>query len=108
MGVVDLMREAGLTYGGFYRHFGSRDDLVAEAVEAALAHGSRRAEAAAQLGGSEALAMASDAYLSPIHRDKLETGTRSPRSPRTSPAAASAPGRHTPRRSVATSTCSPH
>lgn len=74
VGVADLMPEAGLTHGGFYRHFGPRDDLVAEAVEAALAHGSRRAEAAAQLGGSEALAMASDAYLSPIHRDKLETG----------------------------------
>jgi TetR/AcrR family transcriptional repressor of nem operon len=72
--VADLMREAGLTHGGFYRHFDSRDDLVAEAVEAALAHGSRRAEAAAQLGGPEALAMAIDAYLSPLHRDKPETG----------------------------------
>lgn len=74
VGVADLMREAGLTHGGFYRHFDSRDDLVAEAVEAALAHGSRRAEAAAQLGGPEALAMAIDAYLSPLHRDKPETG----------------------------------
>lgn len=74
VGVADLMREAGLTHGGFYRHFGSRDDLVAEAVEAALAHGSRRAEAAAQLGGPEALAMTIDAYLSPLHRDKPETG----------------------------------
>ena len=46
----------------------------ARAVEAALAHGSRRAEAAAQLGGPEALAMAIDAYLSPLHRDKPETG----------------------------------
>jgi TetR/AcrR family transcriptional regulator, transcriptional repressor for nem operon len=74
VGVADLMREAGLTHGGFYRHFDSRDELVAEAVEAALAHGSRRAEAAAQLGGPEALAMAIDAYLSPLHRDKPETG----------------------------------
>jgi TetR/AcrR family transcriptional repressor of nem operon len=73
-GVADLMRDAGLTHGGFYRHFGSRDDLVAEAVEAALAHGSRRAEAAARLGGPEALAMTIDAYLSPLHRDKPETG----------------------------------
>src|ERR1700755_2380151 len=51
LGVADLMREAGLTHGGFYRHFGSRDDLVAEAVEAALAHGSRRAEAGGAPGG---------------------------------------------------------
>jgi TetR/AcrR family transcriptional regulator, transcriptional repressor for nem operon len=73
LSVADLMREAGLTHGGFYRHFGSRDDLVAEAVEAALAHGSRRAEGARQ-GGPEALATAIDAYLSPLHRDKPETG----------------------------------
>jgi TetR/AcrR family transcriptional repressor of nem operon len=73
MAVADLMREAGLTHGGFYRHFASRDDLVAEAVEAAMAHGSRRAEAARQ-GGPEALATAIDAYLSPLHRDKPETG----------------------------------
>src|SRR5580700_7000230 len=74
LSVADLMREAGLTHGGFYRHFGSRDDLVAEAVEAALTHGSRRAEAAARQGGPEALAAAIDAYLSPLHRDKPETG----------------------------------
>jgi TetR/AcrR family transcriptional repressor of nem operon len=74
LGVADLMREAGLTHGGFYRHFGSRDDLVAEAVEAALAHGSRRAEAAGRHGGPEALAATIDAYLSQLHRDKPETG----------------------------------
>lgn len=74
VGVADLMREAGLTHGGFYRHFGSRDDLVAEAVEAALAHGSKRAEAAARQGGPGALAVTIDAYLSPLHRDKPETG----------------------------------
>lgn len=73
VGVAELMHEAGLTHGGFYRHFGSRDDLIAEAVEAALAHGSRRAEAAAQYG-TEGLAATIDAYLSPLHRDKPETG----------------------------------
>ena len=30
------MRAAGLTHGGFYKHFGSRDELIAEAVERAL------------------------------------------------------------------------
>src|SRR5580704_5075190 len=74
LSVADLMREAGLTHGGFYRHFDSRDDLVAEAVEAALAHGSKRAEAAARQGGPEALAATIDVYLSPLHRDKPETG----------------------------------
>jgi TetR/AcrR family transcriptional repressor of nem operon len=35
IGVADLMDEAGLTVGGFYKHFAARDDLVAEAVAAA-------------------------------------------------------------------------
>lgn len=34
--VTTLMKAAGLTHGGFYRHFGSRDDLVAEAIEESL------------------------------------------------------------------------
>jgi len=32
IGVADLMKAAGLTVGGFYKHFGSREDLVAEAL----------------------------------------------------------------------------
>ena len=74
VGVADLMKQAGLTHGGFYRHFDSRDDLVAEAVDAALAHGSQRVSAAGQLGGTEALAAIIDGYLSQLHRDKPETG----------------------------------
>lgn len=34
--VTTLMNAAGLTHGGFYRHFGSRDDLVVEAIEESL------------------------------------------------------------------------
>src|SRR5258706_11434711 len=33
IGIADLMKEVGLTVGGFYKHFESRDDLVAEALE---------------------------------------------------------------------------
>src|SRR5262245_24257860 len=36
-GLADLMKAAGLTHGGFYRHFASKDQLVAEASSAALA-----------------------------------------------------------------------
>ena len=46
--VAQLMNQAGLTHGGFYRHFDSRDDLVAEAIDAALAQGSERVHAAAE------------------------------------------------------------
>ncbi len=72
--LAELMNEAGLTHGGFYRHFDSRDDLVAEAIDTALAQGSERIQAAAKLGGREALAPIIDGYLSRLHRDKPETG----------------------------------
>lgn len=39
VGVDAIMRGAGLTHGGFYGHFGSRDDLAAEAVARALERG---------------------------------------------------------------------
>src|SRR6266567_7519086 len=35
-GLADLMKAAGLTHGGFYRHFASKDQLVAEAVAQAV------------------------------------------------------------------------
>jgi TetR/AcrR family transcriptional repressor of nem operon len=72
--VAELMKQAGLTHGGFYRHFDSRDDLVAEAIDAALSQGSERVHAAAKLGGADALSAIIDAYLSRLHRDKPETG----------------------------------
>src|ERR671937_1457010 len=37
IGVADLMKEAGLTHGGFYGHFASKEDLIAEASARALA-----------------------------------------------------------------------
>jgi TetR/AcrR family transcriptional repressor of nem operon len=39
VGVDAIMNGAGLTHGGFYGHFGSKDDLAAEAVTRALRHG---------------------------------------------------------------------
>src|ERR1700746_2765017 len=36
IGVADIMKKAGLTHGGFYGHFGSKDDLAAEACTCAL------------------------------------------------------------------------
>jgi TetR/AcrR family transcriptional repressor of nem operon len=68
--VADLMQVAGLTHGGFYRHFSSRDDLVTEAVERALAEGSAVADAVAAHPKSSIGALV-DAYLSVVHRDNL-------------------------------------
>ncbi len=72
--VAELMSDAGLTHGGFYRHFRSREELVAEAVERALADGAERTTAAAGGGGSTALHRIIDGYLSPTHRDEPESG----------------------------------
>jgi TetR/AcrR family transcriptional regulator, transcriptional repressor for nem operon len=69
--VAELMNEAGLTHGGFYRHFASRDQLVAEAIDVALVEGSQRTYAAAEVGGADAII---DGYLSRSHREKPETG----------------------------------
>ena len=44
--IAELMRDLRLTHGGFYRHFGSKEGLVAEAFEAALKESGDRAVAA--------------------------------------------------------------
>jgi TetR/AcrR family transcriptional repressor of nem operon len=67
------MKHAGLTHGGFYRHFSSREELVAEAVERALADGSAVADAVAANPGSTIGALV-DAYLSSVHRDNVALG----------------------------------
>jgi TetR/AcrR family transcriptional regulator, transcriptional repressor for nem operon len=72
-GVAEIMSEAGLTHGGFYKHFGSRDDLVAEAVEAAIVQGRERLDAQTN-GAEDPLAAFVDGYLSTEHRDDPGTG----------------------------------
>jgi TetR/AcrR family transcriptional repressor of nem operon len=68
--VADLMQCAGLTHGGFYRHFDTRDDLVAEAVEQALKDGSAVADAITANPRS-VIGTVVDAYLSLAHRNNL-------------------------------------
>ena len=71
-GVADLLAEAGLTHGAFYRHFGSRDDLVGEGVEEALRAGGEAMERVANTPDDPLRAVIA-AYLSPAHRDQLAT-----------------------------------
>jgi TetR/AcrR family transcriptional repressor of nem operon len=73
-GIAELMKEAGLTVGGFYKHFDSRDDLVAEAVNSAFGGWKRRADAAKSGGPSVSLAELIDDYLNEAHRDNPGTG----------------------------------
>jgi TetR/AcrR family transcriptional repressor of nem operon len=74
IGIADLMKEAGLTVGGFYKHFSSRDDLVAEAVGSALELWKRQVDAAASGGPPVTYESLVDGYLSEAHRDHPGTG----------------------------------
>jgi TetR/AcrR family transcriptional repressor of nem operon len=67
--VADLMKEAGLTVGGFYKHFSTREDLVAEAV--ARGQGAWQARMAKATSEEEKPTIAEliDGYLSAPHRD---------------------------------------
>jgi TetR/AcrR family transcriptional regulator, transcriptional repressor for nem operon len=67
-GLADLMKAAGLTHGGFYKHFGSKDQLVAEATVSAM--DSILEELAAHPTVNSAVA----AYLSTRHRDNPASG----------------------------------
>src|SRR5262245_60342608 len=67
-GLNDLMKAAGLTHGGFYKHFASKDQLVAEATTAAL---DALLEGMAAQPTSNAAAAA---YLSTHHRDNQASG----------------------------------
>ena len=68
------MKEAGLTVGGFYKHFKSRDHLVAEAVGSALELWKSQVNAAASGGPPVTYESLVDGYLSEAHRDHPGTG----------------------------------
>ncbi|WP_341895172.1 TetR/AcrR family transcriptional regulator [Ferrovibrio terrae] len=75
VGVAEIMRSAGLTHGGFYAHFGSKDDLVTEAIRGMFAEGSARfASRVGAATGIDALRCWADSYLSPSHRDNPGNG----------------------------------
>jgi TetR/AcrR family transcriptional repressor of nem operon len=73
-GIAELMKEAGLTVGGFYKHFDSRDELVAEAVSDAFGVWQRQKEAAESKGQPLSFAKLIDDYLSNAHRKNPGTG----------------------------------
>jgi TetR/AcrR family transcriptional repressor of nem operon len=70
VGVADLMKDAGLTHGGFYAHFDSREALVIEAFTYAMDRSTERWRKLAELTAPDKrLAMVVDSYLTPVHRD---------------------------------------
>jgi TetR/AcrR family transcriptional regulator, transcriptional repressor for nem operon len=72
--VSELMHEAGLTHGGFYRHFDSREQLIEEAIDAALTEGSRKTDTAAGVDRGAALTQVIEGYVSKAHRDNPQVG----------------------------------
>ena len=73
-GVASVMKASGLTVGGFYKHFDSRDDLVLEALRSAFGTCRRQSEAAASDGPLLTYAKLVDDYLSEAHRDHPGSG----------------------------------
>ena len=70
LGVADVMRAAGLTHGGFYAHFASKDELLAESLSETFSQLAVRVDQiAAGLPPREALVAYIDFYVSRSHRD---------------------------------------
>jgi TetR/AcrR family transcriptional repressor of nem operon len=70
IGVADLMKEAGLTHGGFYAHFDSREALVIEAFNYAMDRSNERwRKLAEQTPPEKRFAAIVDTYLTTVHRD---------------------------------------
>jgi TetR/AcrR family transcriptional repressor of nem operon len=70
IGVADLMKDAGLTHGGFYAHFDSREALVIEAFVYAMDRSMERwRKLAEQTPPDKRLVTIVDSYLTAVHRD---------------------------------------
>jgi TetR/AcrR family transcriptional repressor of nem operon len=73
-GIAELMKEAGLTVGGFYKHFDSRDELVAEALSDAFGVWQRQKKSAEFGGQPFTIAKLINDYLSDVHRNNPGAG----------------------------------
>jgi TetR/AcrR family transcriptional repressor of nem operon len=73
-GLADVMAAAGLTHGGFYRHFGSKDQLVAEACAVGMEFIVAKAQEACQSQGKGGFEAIIESYLDISHRDDRSGG----------------------------------
>jgi TetR/AcrR family transcriptional repressor of nem operon len=74
VGVADIMKAAGLTHGGFYGHFASKEDLIAQASCRAAASLMPGLHALVRRSPDTALDAIVDSYLSASHRDHPGAG----------------------------------
>jgi len=79
IGVADLMKEAGLTHGGFYAHFDSREALVIESFAYAMDRSMEQwRKITGEASPEKRLALIAEAYLSTLHRDNPGHGCSIP------------------------------
>jgi TetR/AcrR family transcriptional repressor of nem operon len=79
VGVADLMKEAGLTHGGFYAHFDSRDALLIEAFAHAMDRSTERwRKMLSETAPEKRLSAMVENYLTPAHRDDPGQGCTVP------------------------------
>lgn len=75
VGVAEVMGAVGLTHGGFYAHFASKDELVVAAIDLMFADARGLFDRATEgFNPSQGLARYIDLYLSARHRDARGTG----------------------------------
>jgi len=74
IGLKDLMNGAGLTQGGFYKQFASKEDLAAQAAKRALESASHRWSSAAAANPEDPLDGVIELYLSMEHREERMDG----------------------------------
>jgi TetR/AcrR family transcriptional regulator, transcriptional repressor for nem operon len=74
IGVAELMKSAGLTHGGFYGNFASKEDLMAQACARALEGSLDAMRQVIERDDGNALSTIASAYLTPTHRDRPGEG----------------------------------
>ena len=74
VGIVDIMKGAGLTHGGFYRHFRSKEDLMMQVSARALAGSTLVWERTVSEEGQDSLKAIVKRYLSEAHFEHRERG----------------------------------
>lgn len=74
LGVADLMKEAGMTHGGFYKQFQSKDDLVTQACALAIADNLSGYQKLIKQHPHDPLSAVISALVSDLHRDSSGDG----------------------------------